>query len=208
VAIRKPVAVRLLLRTILLGRAHQRNHDSGKKQLVSRLSGQDDRFRKEVTMKKLGLGLFLAVAAFAFLISPAVAADAPARSAADRAFIAALAAARGATSPVPVARRPPAGGVGEKSLCTAEANCAFGGTVSCQGNSSCSAVDGNCSWGEVGHVTCDGNTYWCGGSCCPENFCSHEFQCYQSCWPCNYNYTCNWNGCYDDCECQWSTCPP
>lgn len=102
-------------------------------------------------MKKSSLGLFLVCAALAFLISPARAADspraAPAMSAADRAFFASLAVARGAASPVPAARRPPTGSGGQKSLCTAEANCAFGGTVSCQGNSSCSAVDGNCSWG-------------------------------------------------------------
>jgi hypothetical protein len=164
-------------------------------------------------VKKSSLGLFLGFAALAFLISPAMAADspraAPALSAADRAFVASLAGPREPTPPGRAPRRPPSGGAGEKSLCSAEANCAIGGgTVSCQGNSSCSAVDGNCSWGEVGHVICDGNWYWCGGECCPANFCSHEFQCYQSCWPCNYSYNCNWNGCYDDCECQWSTCPP
>ena len=167
-------------------------------------------------MKKRLLVLFLVLAALGFVISPAMAADsprgAPALTAADRAFLGSIAApVKTPAAPERGARRPPGGGVGEKALCTATANCAFGGTVYCEGNNSsasCSATDGNCSWGEVGHVTCDGVTTSCGGSCCPENFCSHEFQCYQSCWPCNYNYTCNWNGCYDDCECQWSTCPP
>lgn len=165
-------------------------------------------------MKKLALGLFLGSAALGFLISPAMAADspraAPTLSAADKAFLSSIAAPNPSTAPVPVAKRPPTGGVGEQALCTATASCAFGGTVYCEGNNStasCSATDGNCSWGEVGHVTCDGVTTWCGGECCPASFCTREFQCYQGCWPCNYNYTCHWDGCWDNCDCQWSTCP-
>ncbi len=68
-------------------------------------------------------------------------------------------------SAVLFAARRPSGG--PKSLCTATAQCASG-SVSCQGNSSCTAVDRNCSTGERGHVTCDGNTTYCPTPC---NFC-------------------------------------
>jgi hypothetical protein len=163
-------------------------------------------------MSRLALGLLLASAAFGLLLPPALAAEAPRSApvltAADRAFVASIAApVRPPAVRERASGRRPGGGVGEKSLCTATANCAFGGTVGCQGNNSCSAVDGNCSWGEVGHVTCDGVTHWCGGSCCPANFCTYEWNCQSSCYPCDYDYTCNWNGCFDDCECRWSTCP-
>lgn len=55
---------------------------------------------------------------------------------------------------------------GTKSACTATANCASG-TVTCNGNSACNAVDRNCSVLENGHVTCDGVTTNCPTSCCP-----------------------------------------
>jgi hypothetical protein len=157
-------------------------------------------------MKKMALGLSWALAAFGLFLSPVLAETGPPRAApvlsvADHAFLTSLA------KPVAAApaAKPPAGGT--KALCTATASCALGGTVNCEGNSSCSAVDGNCSWGVVGYVICDGHYYGCGGSCCPENFCTRDWQCAQSCYPCNYNYTCNWGGCSDDCECEWSTCP-
>jgi hypothetical protein len=52
----------------------------------------------------------------------------------------------------------------EKSICSATAQC-LPGTVSCSGNSTCSAVDRNCSIGERGHVTCDGVTTSCPVCC-------------------------------------------
>ncbi len=161
-------------------------------------------------MKKLAVALFLVSVALCFFSLPARAAEgpqaAPTLSAVDRAFLASLAAP---VTPPPalVAKKPGVGGA-TKSLCNAEANCAFGGTVSCQGNNSCSAVDGDCNWGNLGYVICDGQYYGCGGgSCCPENFCTGDWQCAQSCYPCNYNYSCHWGSCSDDCQCQWSTCP-
>jgi hypothetical protein len=48
----------------------------------------------------------------------------------------------------------------QRSACTAVANCASG-TVSCSGNSSCTAVDSNCDIGQRGQVTCDGVTTLC-----------------------------------------------
>jgi hypothetical protein len=165
----------------------------------------------------MALALFLVSAALVLLPPAASAADSPrtvpALNTADRAFIASIAAPRPSTVPVPVAKRPlgdGGGGVGAKALCRAEANCAFGGTVSCEGNNSyasCSAVDGNCSWGNTGYVICDGHYYGCPGSCCPEDFCTRDWQCSQSCYPCNPIYTCDWGSCSDNCDCQWSTCP-
>ena len=55
---------------------------------------------------------------------------------------------------------------GTKSACSATANCESG-TVTCNGNSTCQAVDRNCSVLERGHVTCDGVTTNCPTSCCP-----------------------------------------
>jgi len=160
-------------------------------------------------MKKMVPGFFWALAVFGLFMSPALAETnplqaAPALSTADQAFLASLAAP---VAPTPAAKRP---AFGPKALCTATANCAFGGTVSCQGNnsySSCSASDGDCSWGNVGYVICDGNYYGCPGSCCPADFCTRDWQCAQSCYPCNPIYTCHWGSCSDNCDCQWSTCP-
>jgi hypothetical protein len=56
------------------------------------------------------------------------------------------------------------GGVGTDSICDATANCASG-TVHCEGNSVCSAVDRDCLSCEQGHVTCDGVTTWCPTAC-------------------------------------------
>lgn len=160
-------------------------------------------------MKKLVVGLSLSLAALAFLMAPAMAATsppqaAPALSAADQAFLASLAPGVRAPAPVPAAKRPAHPAIAKKSLCVA--NCTFGGTVSCQGNS-CTAVDGNCAWGEVGYVICDGNYYSCGGSCCGGSFCTGESYCASYCYPCSYSYTCNYSYCADDCECNYSTCP-
>jgi hypothetical protein len=79
--------------------------------------------------------------------------------------------------------------IGEKSLCNATANCG-GYTVSCSSNvsaSSCSAVDRDCSVGEVGHVTCDGVTITCDCACglSPRQQaccnCDHTDDCFQCC---------------------------
>jgi hypothetical protein len=166
-------------------------------------------------MKKMVLGLSLALAALGFLMSPAMAANppqvAPALSAADRAFIASLAAtAKNPAAPALAAKRP-LPGPGAKALCTATANCESG-TVTCSGNNSttsCTAVDRNCSWGEQGHVTCDGATTWCPTACpgCPPSWCTREANCSASCYPCDYDYTCDATYCTDDCRCRWSTCP-
>jgi len=51
----------------------------------------------------------------------------------------------------------------QKSACTATANCSSG-TVSCSGNSTCTAVDAACP-SQAGYVTCDGVTTNCGA--CP-----------------------------------------
>ena len=137
-------------------------------------------------MKKMVLGLSLSLAALAFLMPPPMAAAAPqgvpALSLADQAFLASLA----VPAANPAAKRPQ---IGAKSLCSATANCANGGTVSCSGNSSttsCSAVDGNCSVGEPGHVTCDGVTTTC--SACPADCDDLEFQCEESCSPCTVRF--------------------
>ena len=52
----------------------------------------------------------------------------------------------------------------QMSACTATATCESG-TVGCSGNSSCSAVDRNCDFGERGKVTCDGVTTQCPTNC-------------------------------------------
>lgn len=154
-------------------------------------------------MRKMVLGMSIALTVLGFCMSPAMAASRPHGAPTLSAFLASLA----TPAPVPAARHPST--LRGKSSCTASANCAFGGTVSCGGNNTCSGTDGNCAWNEVGHVTCDGTTYSCGGSCCPGNFCdgSGEDRCARSCYPCSYSYTCNYSYCFDDCECNYSTCP-
>lgn len=153
-------------------------------------------------MKKMLLGLSLAVTALGFLMSPAMAATnppqgAPVLSVADQAFLASLAA------PVPAAKRPH---IGLKDTCIA--NCAGGGTVSCSGGGSCTAVDGNCGAGEPGHVTCAGTTTWC--SPCPDcgpDWCTGEGDCAIQCTGCQYNYTCtDYPTCTDHCHCILRTC--
>jgi hypothetical protein len=65
----------------------------------------------------------------------------------------------------------------EKSLCTATATCQYGSTVSCSSNinmANCMAVNANCSAGEPGHVTCDGQITWC-PPCCTGTI--HQVQC-------------------------------
>jgi len=154
-------------------------------------------------VKKMLLGLSLAVAALGFLTSPAVAASAPVLSVSDQAFLASLAKAPGGTpAPELAARRPT---INPKSLCTATANCWNGGTVSCSSNtstSSCSAVDGDCNVGEQGHVTCDGVTTACPTACpfdCDQLFSDCELNC-EPCpikfFQCNpYRCRCNFLNC-------------
>lgn len=157
-------------------------------------------------MKRMVFGFSLCLAILGFLASPALAAGprhgAPPGAPALSDFLASLAKPGPAVS---AAKKPAA--VQGKSACTATANCRFGGTVYCEGNSSCSAADGDCSWGNVGYVICDGHYYSCGGSCCPQDFCTRDWQCAWGCNPCSYSYTCNYQYCSDDCECNYSTCP-
>src|SRR5262245_21350878 len=163
-------------------------------------------------MKKLTLGLFLALVALGFLTSPALAADSPGAeptlSAADRAFIASIAGPREPMPPGRMPRRPPSGGT--KALCSATANCASG-TVYCEDNTNpanCTGVDRNCSVGEPGHVTCDGATTWC-PTACPCTCEQLESWCAQECYPCDYNFTCtDPDNCDYFCHCRFSTCPP
>lgn len=156
-------------------------------------------------MKKMVFGISIVLTVLGFCVSSAMAASPPRGVPPLSALLSSL----GTPAPVPAAAKRPATGRLGKSACTASASCAFGGSVSCEGNNSCSASDGNCAWNEVGHVTCDGVTYSCGGSCCPGNFCdgTGESRCASYCYPCTYNYTCNFLYCSDDCECNYSTCP-
>src|SRR4051812_24186343 len=104
-------------------------------------------------MKKLVLGAFVGLAALIFLVSPAMAANpqqsVPALSAADQAFLATLA----TPAPTLAARHLSTGREG-KAFCTASANCGSGGTISCNGNSTCSNADHNCAEEQQGYVTC------------------------------------------------------
>jgi hypothetical protein len=168
-------------------------------------------------MKKMVVGLSLALAILCFLVSPALAADPPQApltlSVADQAFLASLAKQVGTPDPVPAAKRP--GRIGEKALCSAQANCWDGSVISCQGNNSttsCSATDSNCSAGQRGSVTCDGNTTLC--PACPPQDCGPDFctwededNCAASCYPCSYRLTCNTTYCFEICRCDFRTCP-
>ena len=158
-------------------------------------------------MKKMLVELSLAVAALCLLLSPAIASAspppaAPALGAADQAFLASLVPGMATPAPQLAAKRPR---IGAKSACTASANCWNGGTVDCSGSGSCSAADGNCSWGEPGHVTCDGATTWC-SSCpgCGPYWCNGESSCVAYCnnLGCDYDYTCSdYPSCSDNCRC-------
>ncbi|HWM89398.1 MAG TPA: hypothetical protein VN493_01380 [Thermoanaerobaculia bacterium] len=160
-------------------------------------------------MKRMVLVLSLTLAALGLLTSPAIAETkvpqvARILSAADRAFLASLAAMP--LAPASAAKGPE---VGTLALCTAIASC---GTynISCQGNNSttsCTAVDRNCP--QKGHVTCDGVTTWCNEECegCEPGWCDNEAACASSCFPCDYTYTCNETHCFDRCKCIFATCP-
>lgn len=157
-------------------------------------------------MKKMVLGLVLALAALGLMASPAMAAPdsprtVPMLSAADQAFLATLAKA---PAPVPAAKRPSQGL--EKSACNATANCWDGTTRSCSGNTSCSAVDSNCSGGQRGSVTCDGVTTQC-PSCCPDLDCTAErASCASDCAGCPFIFSCNTSTCNVTCHCKFSGC--
>ena len=56
---------------------------------------------------------------------------------------------------------PPAETSTSKSFCSATAWCSNGSTVSCNGTSTCQAVDRNCSSGQRGYVSCDGTRTFC-----------------------------------------------
>jgi hypothetical protein len=165
-------------------------------------------------MKRMGFGLSLSLAALSLLASAALA-ESPhqairALSAADQAFLASLVAPARTPATAPVARHPRTGprtgsrtGL-EKALCNASATCNDGSTVSCEGNSSCSAVDSQCPWGEGGHVTCDGVTTSC--PACPFNCSQAEDECSRWCYPCPYSFSCDESG--PSCDCNWSVCQP
>lgn len=92
------------------------------------------------------------------------------------------------------------GGIGEQSECNALADCAEYPNVSCQGNTTCTAVDRNCSFNQRGYVNCDGNTTYCGPICEGGGGCTTMLQCKQGCLPCNGFVVChNVQAC--DCEC-------
>jgi len=165
-------------------------------------------------MQRMGLGLSLSLVALSLLAIPALAASPPravkALSTADQAFLSSLAAPARMPAAAPAAKHPRTGsrtgskpGL-EKSACSASATCSDGSTVSCEGNSSCSAVDGQCPWGEGGHVTCDGVTTSC--PACPFNCSQAEDQCYHWCYPCPYSFVCWESG--PSCDCDWSRCSP
>jgi len=161
-------------------------------------------------MRKLALALLLASTASGLLISPASAADspqaAPVLSAADRAFIASLAAPVQAPAPPVLVGKLP--GPGTKSLCSATANCASG-TVYCEDNTdpaNCTGVDRNCAAGEPGHVTCDGVTTWC-PTACPCTCSQLQAACAAECYPCPYTFNCtNPDDCDYFCHCRFSGC--
>lgn len=74
------------------------------------------------------------------------------------------------------------GGVGQFSSCNAQASCSpWGHFQYCTGNSSCVAVDRNCSVGEQGHVTCDGVTHWCQSCSFCQNCVNYDTTCFDCC---------------------------
>ncbi len=163
-------------------------------------------------MKKMVLGLSLALATLCFFVSPAMAADPPQGlqtvSAADQAFLASLTEQAGTPDPVPAARRPGRPeGIGEKALCTATAHCWNGTTVTCQDNTvpaSCTAVDSNCP-GQRGSVTCNGITTLCPACPCNLNCNQEKAECLDYCDPCPISFSCNLTTCTSTCTCRYST---
>lgn len=160
-------------------------------------------------MKKLVLGLSLALASLGLVASPAMAVPdsprvAPMLSVADQAFLATLART---PAPIAAAKRPIPG---QKALCSATAACDVG-SVSCSGNNSstsCTAVDRNCAVGEPGHVTCDGVTTTCSNPCPPPacDCAALQDDCQWNCDPCPFVFTCDDTTCASTCRCRLRFC--
>ena len=91
-------------------------------------------------------------------------------------------AADGACAPRPegVQRAAARPGGNVKSACTATAQC-DSGTISCSGNSSCSAQDRDCGIPFNGKVTCDGVTTWCPFACSACDQCAASGDCVACC---------------------------
>ncbi len=137
------------------------------------------------------------VAVVLIFVSAALSAQAPAP--APPLSGAALAAILG-PSPAGAVCAPPAGevrlptarlaavrpGTQSKSACSATAQCLFG-TVSCNGNSNCSAQDRNCAVPTAGKVTCDGVTTGCNNACTICDQCAATGDCIKCC-QCDYGY--------------------
>jgi hypothetical protein len=86
----------------------------------------------------------------------------------------------------PTAPRPASWGV-ETSACNATAQC-YSGTVSCSGNSSCSAVDRNCAVPTAGYVICDGVYHGCPVACTACDQCAATGECIPCCQCDGYTY--------------------
>ncbi len=93
----------------------------------------------------------------------------------------------------PAAARAGVAGLAEKATCTA--NCQGGGTVTCTSSGSCTAVNGDCSVLEPGHVTCNGVTTNCTPACC-----STGTMIQKACCRCEAT-----GGCVDCCRCDGGT---
>jgi hypothetical protein len=87
--------------------------------------------------------------------------------------------------------------LGEKSSCTATAACETG-TVTCNGNSSCTAVDRDCPF-ERGYVTCDGTTT----VVCPTPCCNTGTPRQRACCRCSVT-----SDCWDCAFCEFGFYPP
>ena len=151
-------------------------------------------------MKKMVLGLFLALATLGLFLSPALAET----NASDQAFLDSLAVPG---EPAPAAKQP---AFGAKALCTATANCGADGSISCSGNNSttsCTATDRNCSVGQRGRVTCDGVTILCPTPCpCDLNCTALRIECADTCSPCPAIFSCSLSTCTTSCRCKFTGC--
>jgi hypothetical protein len=160
-------------------------------------------------MKKMVLGLSLALATFGLFLSPALAETnlpqgAPSLNVADQTFLDSLAVQ---VEPTPAAKQP---AFGAKALCTATANCGADGAISCSGNNSttsCTATDRNCSAGQRGKVTCDGVTTLCPTPCpCSLDCNAARIDCADICSPCPAIFSCSLSTCTTTCRCKFTGC--
>lgn len=110
--------------------------------------------------------LSVCLASLALAAAPAVAYPAVDAAAAGPVATSAVA----CTTGLPSAFAADVGGIGSLSICTATAQCGSG-TVYCEGNTTCTAVDRNCAIPQQGYVDCDGQRTYCPGSCCPCGSC-------------------------------------